>query len=226
MADLVRTLEADLFGAHAWAAEFYQELLAVPEPEARTLVAQGLARALDALEHGDTADEANRVPVDAAALSDLAMEAARILAEAEDATPPRVRAQLAPLEAVRERLFGGIDLAAADAFLAAFRPAWARGPREPLLVDAVTAALALSNVVASRRRDQLQPPEERALHAEAAGIYDEVAQMAGDRVGLGEHDWADTVAGALNRAARVWHLAGDPEKARRAAARAAEREKR
>lgn len=223
MADLVRTLEADLFGAYAWAADFYQELLEVPEPEARALVAAGLARALDALERGDTADEANRAPVDPAALADLGMRAAEALAAAEDATPPRVREQLAALAPAREGLFSGVDVASAEAFVEAFRPLWARGPREPLVVDALAAALALSNVIASRKRSRLQPPEERALHAEAAALYEDVAQMVGDRVGLGEHVWADTAAGCLHRAARVWHLAGDAERAKRAAAKVAER---
>lgn len=222
MADLVRTLEADIFGAHAWAAEMYQELLEVPEPEARALVAAGLARALDSVERGDTADEPNRAAVDPAALAGLGMRAAEVLAEAEDATPARVRAQLGALASARDAFFGGVDLAAAEAYVAAFRPVWARGPREPLLIDAVAAALALSNVIASRTRDRLQLPQERALHAEAATLYDEVARLAGDRVGLGEHVWADTAAGASNRAARVWHLAGDAEKAKRAATRAAQ----
>lgn len=223
MADLVRTLEADLFGAHAWAAELYQELLEVPQPEARSLVAEGLARALDALERGDTADEANRTPVDTDAVAALGMRAAETLAEAEDAVPAAVRAHLASLKGPRDALFGGVDLDAAERFVAAFRPLWARGPRDPLLVDAVAAALALSNVIASRRRNELQPSQERAIHAEAAAIYDDVAKMAGDRVGLGEHAWADTAAGAAHRAARVWHLAGDAENAKRASALAADR---
>lgn len=221
MADLVRTLEADLFGAYAWAAELYQDLLEVEDAATRAFVAQGLMRAIDHLEHEDTADAANRAPVSPEQLVELSNAAAEVLAAAEDAIDAKTKAQLAALAPARDALLEGADVATAQAFLAAFRPAWARGPRGPLVVDAVLAALALSNVVASRERERLQPFQEAALHAEAAEIYDDVAEIAGDRVGFGDHAWADTVAGALNRAARVWRLAGDADRARRAAERAA-----
>ncbi|HLE96717.1 MAG TPA: hypothetical protein VI997_05035 [Candidatus Thermoplasmatota archaeon] len=214
MADLVRALEADLFGAYAWAADSYQELLAVPEPEARALVADGLLRAVDRLLRDDTADAPNRAPVGADELRVLSDEAAAALAAAEDAVTPDARTFLAALQAPREALLEAPDEATAQAFLAAFDPLWARGPREPLVADALLSALARSNLLEPRLRRRILPEEGRALHAAAARTYDEAAGILRGRVARGESVWQETADSALHRAARVWHLAGDAAETR------------
>lgn len=200
MADLIRTLEADLFGSYEWAAEFYEDLKEVLEAPERLAVHRGLMRAYEALE----------------GKADDAMRAAEGLVQAEDDLDEVERALLAPLETPRDALFADPTPAAARAFLAAFEPAWARGPKQALVSDAILAALAKSNVIASRERASLPPDEQKRLHAEAAELYEEVNAMLQFRVGTGSLAWSETSQSALFRASAAWRLAGNEEKAKRA----------
>lgn len=198
MADLIRTMEADLFGAYEWAAEFYGDLADVPEGPDRLAVHRGLLRAYEALE--DKADEA--------------MRAAEGLVEAEDALDETERALLAPLDAPREALFEDPTPERARAFLAVFEPTWSK--QQALLPDAILAALAKSNVIASRERATLEDAALRRLHAEAAELYEAVFALAQFRVGTGSSAWKETAQSALFRAAAAWRLAGEAERAGRA----------
>ena len=198
MADLIRTMESDLFGAYEWAAEFYEDLRDVPEGPDRLAVHRGLLRAYEALE--GKADEA--------------MRAAEGLVQAEEDLDETERALLARLDAPREALFEGPGVETARAFLAAFGAAWAK--QQALVPDAILAALARSNVIASLGRASLPEDEVRRLHADAAELYETIFALLQFRVGTGSLDWKETAQSALFRAAAAWRLAGDAEKAARA----------
>ena len=201
MADLIRTLEADLFGAYEAAADLYEDLADVPEAPDRLAVRRGLLRAYDALE--GKADEA--------------MRAAERMVEAEEELDERERALLAPLEAPREALFEDPTPQAAAAFLAAFEREWeGRAGKETLLSDAIVAALCHSNVIAATRNKSVPPAEAKARHAKAAGLYEEVNAILGFRVGAGSQGWRETAQSALYRAGVAWRFAGDETRSKRA----------
>ena len=200
MADLIRTMEADLFGAYEWAAEFYEDLKEVPEAPDRLAVHRGLMRAYEALE----------------GKADDAMRAAEGLVQAEEDVDDVERALLKPLDAPREAFFAEPSPQKARAFLAAFQPAWEKGPQQALVADAVLAALAESNVIASAERRTLPPAEQNALHARAAHLYEQLNALLQFRVGSGSLLWSETAQSALFRASSAWRLAGDEERARRA----------
>lgn len=202
MADLIRTLEADLFGAYEWAADLYEDLRDVPETPDRLAVLRGLLRAYDALE-GKAED---------------AMKAAEEMVAAEDGLDERERAILAPLDAPREALFKDPTPQAAAAFLRAFDAGWpaGRAEKETLLADAALAALCHSNVIAATRNKALPPEEAKAHHAKAAALYEEVNAILGFRVGAGSQAWRETAQGALFRASVAWRFAGDEDRSKRA----------
>lgn len=201
MADLIRTLEADLFGAHEWAADLYEELVDLPETPDRLAVHRGLLRAYEALE-GKAAE---------------AMKAAEGMVAAEEDLDERERAILAPLDAPRDALFADANPATAAAFLAAFEKAWTgRAEKETLLSDAILAALCHSNVIAATRNKTLPPGEAKAHHAKAAALYEEVNALLGFRVGTGSAAWRETAQGALFRASVAWRFAGNEERSKRA----------
>ena len=200
VADLIRTMESDLFGAYEWAAEFYEDLRDVPEAPDRLAVHRGLMRAYEALE----------------GKADDAMRAAEGLVQAEEDMDDVERALLRPLDAPRDAFFADPSPRAARAFLAAFQAAWEKGPQQALVADAVLAALAESNVVASHERKTLPPEEQKALHARAARLYEQVNALLQFRVGSGSLLWGETAQSALFRASAAWRLAGDEERAKRA----------
>ena len=201
MADLIRTMEADLFGAYEWAADFYGDLVDVPETPDRLAAYRGLFRAYEALE--GKADEA--------------MKAAEGMVAAEDELDERERAILAPLERPREALFAEATAQTAAAFLEAFERGWTgRAEKETLLSDAVLAALCHSNVIAATRNKTLPPEEAKAHHAKAAALYEEVNAILGFRVGTGSTAWRETWQSSLFRASVAWRFAGNEERSRRA----------
>lgn len=200
MADLIRVMESDLFGAYEWAAEFYEDLTRVPEAPDRAAVYRGLMRAYEALE-----DKA-----------DASMRAAEGLVQAEDELDDKERSVLSSVSAARDALFERVDAASARTFLEAFERAWSIGPKSALLADAILAALARSNVLASLERKTRSPEETRALHAQAAAMYEEINAMLTFRVGSGSPIWSETAQSALFRAAAAWRLAGDEARAKRA----------
>lgn len=204
MADLIRTLEADLFGAHEWAADFYGDLRDVPEAPDRLAVYRGLMRAYEALE----------------GKADDAMKAAEGLVATEDELDDREREALAPLDKPRDALFNDVTPAAARAFVAAFEEAWTRGPKQALLTDALLAALASSNVIASLGKKTLDAKETASLHARAAELYDEAGAFFAYRVATGSIEWRETAQSAVFRASVAWRLAGDEQRAKGAAERA------
>lgn len=204
MSDLIRTLEADLFGAYEWSAQLYEDLAAVPEAPDRLAVHRGLLRAYEALE--GKAEEA--------------MRAAEGLVAAEAELDEKERATLAPLEPPREAFLQQPSPETARAFLAAFGRAWDMGPKQALLADVALAALAHSNVIASRGRAGMPEQEQRAHHAQAARLYEELGALLAFRVATGSPLWKETSQSAMFRASVAWRLAGDEEAAKRAAHRA------
>lgn len=201
MADLIRTMEADLFGAYEWAAELYEELTDVPEAPDRLAVHRGLLRAYEALE--GKADEA--------------MRAAEGLVAAEEDLDEREREILSALEKPREALLSDATPQTAAAFLAAFEPRWStRAEKEALLSDAILAALCHSNVIAATRNKALPPEDAKAHHAKAAALYEEIHALLGFRVGTGSLAWRETAQSALFRASVAWRFAGDEQRSRRA----------
>lgn len=204
MSDLIRTLEADLFGAYEWAAEFYEDLREVPEAPDRLAVYRGLLRAYEALE--DKADEA--------------MRAAEGLVEAEETLDEKERAAVDRLDATREALLADPDAQKARAFVAAFDEAWHEGPKQALLPDLALAALAHSNVIASRERGKAPEAELKAHHAKAAHMYEELGALLNFRVATGSALWRETAQSAMFRASVAWRLAGEEDAAKRAAERA------
>ncbi|GEM_PF-6041858 len=201
MADLIRTLESDLFGAYEWAADLYEDLAGVQEAPDRLAVFRGLMRAYEALE-GKAAE---------------AMRAAEGLVAAEEDLDDTERRVLAPLEAPREALFADPTPESAKAFLAAFDAAWIGQAEKPALVpDAILAALAHSNVIAATRNKTLPPEEAKAHHAKAAQLYEELFAMLNFRVGTGEQEWKETAQSAAFRAAVAWRFAGEESRSRRA----------
>lgn len=198
VADLIRTMEADLFGAYEWAAELYEDLVEVPEGPDRLAVHRGLMRAYEALE-GKAED---------------AMRAAEGLVAAEEDLDETERALLGPLDAARDALFEDASPANARAFVIVFEAAW--GKQQSLVSDAILAALAKSNVIASHEKATLPEAEARKLHADAAELYETVFALLQFRLGTGSTDWKETAQSALFRAAAAWRLAGDAERARRA----------
>lgn len=204
MSDLIRTLEADLFGAFEWAAEFYEDLREVPEAPDRLAVYRGLMRAYEALEDKD----------------DEAMEAAEGLVEAEEALDEKERAAVTRLDAPRDALFEDPSPDNARAFIAAFDEAWHEGPKQALLADLALCALAHSNVIAGREKNVLPEAEVKGHHATAAKMYEELGALLNFRVATGSILWKETSQSALFRASVAWRFAGDEENAKRATARA------
>lgn len=204
MADLIRTLEADLFGAYEWAADLYEELAEAPEAPDRLAAYRGLMRAYEGLE----------------GRADDAMQAADGLVEAEEGLDERERAALAPLEKPRDAFFADVGPTTARAYLSAFDAAWAAGPKEALLADALLAALARSNVLASLDKKSLKPDEIARLHGEAAALYEQAGALFAFRVATGSVLWRETAQSAVFRASVAWRLAGEEERAKNAAERA------
>lgn len=201
MADLIRTLESDLFGAYEWAADLYEDLVDVEEAPVRLAVARGLFRCYEALE-----GKANE-----------AMRAAERMVAAEEDLDETERAILAPLAEPRERLFERADAESATEFLAAFDAAWTGQARKQALVpDAILAALAHSNVIAATRKKELPPAEAKAHHVAAAKLYEELYAMFSFRVGTGEPAWRETMQNCLFRASVAWRFAGEDAMSKRA----------
>lgn len=194
-------MEADLFGAYEWAADFYEDLADVPEAPDRLAVYRGLLRAYDALE--GKAEEA--------------MRAAEGMVAAEDDLDEREREILATLEAPREALFNEANPATAAAFLQAFDASWSgHAAQQTLLSDAILAALCHSNVIAATRNKTLPQEEARAHHAKAGALYEEINAFLTFRVGTGSTDWRETAQSALFRASVAWRFAGNEERSKRA----------
>lgn len=201
MADLIRTLESDLFGAYEWAADMYEDLVDVTEAPDRLAAYRGLLRCYEGLE-----GKANE-----------AMAAAEGLVEAEAELDDVERATIAPLDAVREALFAQPDVAHATAFLAVFERAWeGQAHKQALVCDAVLAALAHSNVIAATRNKALPPEEAKVHHAKAALLYEELYAMMGFRVGTGGLAWKETMQSCIFRASVAWRFAGEEAKVKRA----------
>ena len=201
VADLVRTMESDLFGAYEWAAELYEELVDLPEAPDRLAVYRGLMRAYEGLE--GKAEEA--------------MRAAEGMVAAEEELDERERAILAPLEAPRDALFADPTPERGEAFVAAFEASWKGQSEKPaLLADAILACLAHSNVIAPTRGKKLSPEEAKAHHARAAALYEEVFAMANYRANTTSPLWKETAQSALFRAAVAWRFAGDEARSKRA----------
>jgi hypothetical protein len=201
VADLIRTLESDLFGAYEWAADLYGDLVAVDEAPDRLAVYRGLLRCYEGLE----------------GRSGEAMEAADGLVLADDDLDDTERATIAPLDAARERLFQEPDVAHADAFLRAFEPLWqGQAHKQALTSDAMLAALAHSNIIAATRNKTISPDEARAHHAKAAQLYEELYAMLSFRVGAGGTDWRETMQSCIYRASVAWRFAGEDAKSKRA----------
>ncbi|HVM45098.1 MAG TPA: hypothetical protein VM582_04105, partial [Candidatus Thermoplasmatota archaeon] len=201
MADLIRTIESDLFGAYEWAAELYEEFADVQGAPERVAAARGLLRCYEGLE-GKASD---------------AMRAAELLVAAEEDLDDTERATLAPLDAPRDALFERADPASAQAFLDAFRPRWSgHAEKQALVPDAILAALAHSNVIAATRRKDLPPEEAKAHHVAAAELYEELYAMLSFRVGTGEAEWKETMQSCLYRASVAWRFAGEEARSKRA----------
>lgn len=201
MADLIRTVESDLFGAYEWAAQFYEDFADVPEAPDRLAAYRGMLRAYEALE--GKADEA--------------MRAAEGLVAAEEELDETEKAAVASLAEARDALFEDADAATAQRFVADFDAAWsAPAQKQALLADAVLAALAHSNVIASLGRATLPPDEVKRHHRRAAELYEEISAMVGFRIGTGSLGWRETWQSALFRASTAWRLAGEEARARRA----------
>lgn len=201
MADLIRTLEADLFGAHEWAADLYEELAEVPEAPDRLAAYRGLLRCYEALE----------------GRADDAMRAAEGLVEAEDDLDPVEKATLAPLAAVRDALFEEPDASHATAFLGVFETQWqGQAHKQALVPDAALAALAHSNLIAATRSKTISPDEAKTHHAKAAQLYEELYAMMSFRVGTGGMPWRETMQSCMFRAAVAWRFAGEENKSKRA----------
>lgn len=201
MADLIRTLESDLFGAYEWAADLYEELAELPEAPDRLAVYRGLMRAYEALE----------------GKADDAMRAAEGMVEAEEELDDTERAILAPFDAPRDALFADPTPASAQAFLAVFDASWKGQAEKPVLIaDAILAALCHSNVIAATRNKALPPEEAKAHHAKAAQLYEEVFALVNYRANTSSPAWRETAQGALFRAAVAWRFAGDEAKSKRA----------
>ena len=201
MADLIRALEADLFGSYEWAADLYEDLAEAEEAPARLAVFRGLMRCYEALE----------------GKADDAMRAAEGLVAAEEDLDDVERGLLAPLEAPREALFTKGDATSAEGFLAAFDAAWTgHAEKQALVPDALLAALARSNVIAATRNKAMAPDVAKAHHVKAAQLYEELYAMLSFRVGTGDLLWRETMQNCLFRAAVAWRFAGDEAKMRRA----------
>lgn len=201
MADLIRTIESDLFGAYEWAADMYEDFVDIEEAPDRLAVFRGLLRCYEGLE----------------GKADDAMRAADGLVRAEEDLDDTERAVLAPLDATREALFQKADPSSAAAFLAAFEPTWSgHAEKQALVPDAILAALARSNVIAATRNKALAPQEANAHHVRAAQLYEELYAMLSFRVGAGEPIWRETMQSCLYRASVAWRFAGDETKAKRA----------
>ncbi|HUR67706.1 MAG TPA: hypothetical protein VM370_00540 [Candidatus Thermoplasmatota archaeon] len=201
MADLIRTIESDLFGAYEWAAELYEELVDLQEAPDRLAVHRGLMRCYEGLE-GKGAE---------------AMRAAEGLVEADEALDDTERAVLAPLDAPRDALFERADPPSATAFLRLFDMAWTgHAQKQALVPDAILAALAHSNVLAATRRKDLAQDEAKAHHVKAAQLYEELYAMLSFRVGTGEPEWKETMQQCIFRASVAWRFAGEEARSKRA----------
>ncbi|MHB8605642.1 MAG: hypothetical protein ACYDCK_10350, partial [Thermoplasmatota archaeon] len=100
MADLVKALEADLFGSYEWSFDQYEELVRVPDASAKTVIYRGLLRALTAFEHARSETQSSEHESGASAMS--ADDAAAGVAEADAALAPDERDALASVEHARE----------------------------------------------------------------------------------------------------------------------------
>lgn len=205
MADLVKALEADLFGSYEWAADQYLDLRVVPDAPERLLVHQGLLRALDALERADEA---------AAAAEGLVL--------AEDALDPDARGVVLPVAAAREEVLDAEDpreqARLAPAYLDAVDRARDGGQGDLLAADAILAALLRANLLASLRRDLASGPgglhEKAPLLRRAAELYAAAGATYHARVLRGERVWQETARSCHHRAAIAWRATGDEERAR------------
>lgn len=201
MADLIRAIEADLFGAYEWAADLYEDFVDVTETPDRLAAYRGLMRAYEGFE-GKGAES---------------MKAAEGLVAAEEDLDDTERAILAPFEPAREALFTDPTPERARAFLAVFDARWSgQAEKQALVPDAVLAALAHSNVIAATRNKDIAPADANAHHVKAAELYEELYAMMSFRVGTGEPEWKETMGSCLFRAAVAWRFAGDEAKAKRA----------
>lgn len=201
MADLIRTIESDLFGAYEWAAELYEELADVQEAPDRVAVARGLLRCYEALE----------------GKADDAMRAAERLVAADEDLDEKERAVLAPLAGPRDALFESGAPAAALAFIEAFDKAWSgHAEKQALVPDAILAALGHSNVIAATRRKEVAAEAAKEHHVAAAKLYEELYAMLSFRVGTGEPEWKETMQSCLYRASVAWRFAGDEARSKRA----------
>lgn len=198
MSDLIRAIESDLFGSYEWAADLYEDLRAVPEAADRLAIMRGLMRAYENLE--DRAEDG--------------MKAADGLVAAEAELAPDEAEAVAALDDARDDLLETASPEAAAAFVAAFTPRWEAGPRDALVADAILAALAKSNVLASRQKGG----DPRALHRESADLYDAISGLLQARLTRGETLWQETAAAAVNRRVVALRLAGEDESAKRLAA--------
>jgi hypothetical protein len=201
MADFIRTLESDLFGAYEWAAELYEDFTGIQEAPDRLAVHRGLLRSYEALE----------------GKADAAMRAAEGLVQAEEDLDDTERAVVTKLDVVRETFLQSSGAAAASAFIVAFDAAWTgQAGKQALVTDAILAALAHSNVLAATRKKDLALEEAKAHHAKAAQLYEELYAMFSFRVGAGESEWKETMQSCIYRASVAWRFAGDDRKAKRA----------
>lgn len=201
MADLIRAVESDLFGAYEWAADLYEDLAHIEEAPVKLAVHRGLMRCYEALE--GKADES--------------MRAAEGLVAAEEGLDEIERAIVGKLDAAREALFEKGDAPSAQAFLGAFEALWTgQAEKQALLADAVLAALAHSNVIAATRNKALAPEEAKAHHRKAAQLYEELYAMTSFRVGTGEPLWRETMQSCIFRASVAWRFAGEESKSKRA----------
>jgi hypothetical protein len=201
MADLIRTIESDLFGAYEWAADLYEDFVDVQEAPDRLAVYRGLMRCYEGLE----------------GKADDAMKAAEGLVQAEEDLDDTERAVLSPLDALRDALFATADPPSARAFVAAFNGAWTgHAEKQALVPDAILAALAHSNVLAATRNKAITPEEAKEHHVKAAQLYEELYAMMSFRVGTGEPEWKETMTSCLFRASVAWRFAGEEGKSKRA----------
>ncbi|MHB8586777.1 MAG: hypothetical protein ACYDDF_13200 [Thermoplasmatota archaeon] len=197
--DLVKAIEADLFGAHEWAAD---------------LLAEAASLTQAAIDHpGTSAANAAELQHEAQLLAwRAARNAAAVVQAAVDAdaegkpaavTPPPPSRPAAPIDALsaaREALYAApreARVAAAGEFAAEYE---AQGGTT---VDAVLVALCLSNV--SRRE-----------HARAAELYETAADEFERRAHAGVLGWRESAKSCWFRAAVAHRLAGEESKARAA----------
>lgn len=191
MADVVKAVESELFGAHEWAGEHDGPLAAAPEPEERLEAKRALVRAAIAL--GEV-EEAERLTIEAV--------------EAESEVAAAALARLDALDAAREPLLAeeetAAQLALAPAYVARVREAW-QGPRAGLAPHAALAAVLLGLL---HRR------------AESAALFEELAAELSARVAGGALVWRESAQAAWYRAMVAWRGEAREDAASRAEERA------